>query len=543
MSLAASNSIRSAGRRARALPASAGCTPPGGFAGLSILNGLLRILTLGVYHFWGKTEVRQRIWSAVRIDGEPLEYRGTGGELFRGFLIVFFLILLPMGLASFASLAVPAGDHGRAIYNLAFWGVLFLLSGIGIHRARRYRLSRTRWRGIRGGLSGRSRGFAWTYLWTMLLVPLTLGWILPWRAVRLQKALFNETRFGDNAFTFTGVAGPLYKRFWLVWFSAFVLVIVRVGGDFRHHRFRHAGLRRERPDHARSSAAGKIAAIVAVVLGALLVFAMIRAWYSSRVLNYFAAHTKLQGTGFTLEANGAQPGVARRQQLSHSRLLAGLPVGDHRGALHALHRRPAFLRRRHRLEPDRSEPRRAAEARRRACGGFQCRRLLTARALRARTATAASPPRRPSRSASPAAASSCAATDAGDADRGPTTCCAAACRSATDATDVLLSLKPDGSETLFVADPSFSRLLLARAPALSRARQRWHGLKPGLAVLAAVVLIVSSMWLLDLHPAQAVARVHAAGGARSARRRRRRARWRRTARCARRRRARPRSTG
>src|ERR1700680_3803714 len=66
--------------------------PPGGFAGLSLLNGVLRILTLGVYHFWGKTEVRQRIWSAVRIDGEPLEYRGTGGELCRGFLIVFFVI-------------------------------------------------------------------------------------------------------------------------------------------------------------------------------------------------------------------------------------------------------------------------------------------------------------------------------------------------------------------------------------------------------------------------------------------------------------------
>ena len=83
--------------------------PPGGFAGLSLLNGVLRILTLGVYHFWGKTEVRQRIWSAVRIDGEPLEYRGTGGELFRGFLIVFFLILLPMGLAGFASsLFLPA---------------------------------------------------------------------------------------------------------------------------------------------------------------------------------------------------------------------------------------------------------------------------------------------------------------------------------------------------------------------------------------------------------------------------------------------------
>ena len=75
--------------------------PPAGFLGLSLLNGLLRILTLGVYHFWGKTEVRQRIWSAVRVDGEPLEYRGTGSELFRGFLIVFFFILLPLALITF----------------------------------------------------------------------------------------------------------------------------------------------------------------------------------------------------------------------------------------------------------------------------------------------------------------------------------------------------------------------------------------------------------------------------------------------------------
>src|SRR5581483_932374 len=186
--------------------------PPGGFVGLSLLNGVLRILTLGVYHFWGKTEVRQRIWSAVRVNGEPLEYRGTGGELFRGFLIVFFLILLPLGAASFASsLFLSPAMHG--IYNLGFWAVLLLLSGIGIHRARRYRLSRTRWRGIRGGLSGQSRGFAWTYLWTMLLVPFTLGWIVPWRTVRLQKALMAETRFGDKAFTFTASAGPLYKRF------------------------------------------------------------------------------------------------------------------------------------------------------------------------------------------------------------------------------------------------------------------------------------------------------------------------------------------
>jgi len=48
--------------------------------------------------------------------------------------------------------------------------------------------------------------------------------------------------------------------------------------------------------------AAKVAAIAAIVLGSLLIFAMIRAWYSAGVLNYFAAHTRLQGTGFALKA-------------------------------------------------------------------------------------------------------------------------------------------------------------------------------------------------------------------------------------------------
>jgi uncharacterized membrane protein YjgN (DUF898 family) len=279
--------------------------PPGGFAGLSILNGVLRILTLGVYHFWGKTEVRQRIWSAVRIDGEPLEYRGTGGELLRGFLVVFCLILLPVGLVSIAASLLGPVTH--AIYSGAFWALLVLLSGIGIHRARRYRLSRTRWRGIRGGLSGRSRAFAWTYLWTMLLIPLTLGWILPWRAVRLQKALFSETRFGDNAFMFTGVAGPLYRRFWLVWTSATVLLIAASGAIGAILAAGRARVAAGAPTPAPGPAAlhlspGQTAAIVAIGLVALLIFAMIRAWYSARMLNYFAAHTRLQGVGFTLRA-------------------------------------------------------------------------------------------------------------------------------------------------------------------------------------------------------------------------------------------------
>jgi predicted Zn-dependent protease len=75
-----------------------------------------------------------------------------------------------------------------------------------------------------------------------------------------------------------------------------------------------------------------------------------------------------------------------------------------------------------------------------------------------------------------------------------------------NAADVLLSLLPDGSQTLFVADPAFAGLLLARAPALSAARQRWRGLRPGMVAVGAVLAIAAGTWFLELDPAHAVAR-------------------------------------
>jgi len=273
--------------------------PPGSFVGLSLLNALLRVLTLGIYHFWGKTEVRQRIWSAVRIDGEPLEYRGTGSELFKGFIIIFLVVLVPFSLLSVLPTLLGATFARDSFVQFLIFMAGLVFVGLGMFRARRYRLSRTRWRGIRGGLSGNSGSFAWTYVWTTILIPFTLGWIVPWRAARLQSALFNETQFGDKWFTFTGQSGPLYARYWLVWVSAIVLYFAAFIGIFIVLAAGHdwpppPGMPMPPPS------GWQTAAMTAIILGAFLIFAMIRAWYSSRMFNYFASQTKYQGCGFSL---------------------------------------------------------------------------------------------------------------------------------------------------------------------------------------------------------------------------------------------------
>src|ERR1044072_3836965 len=53
-----------------------------------IKNLLLNIITLSIYRFWGKTNLRRYAWSHTTLQGQPFEYTGRGGELFVGFLIV-----------------------------------------------------------------------------------------------------------------------------------------------------------------------------------------------------------------------------------------------------------------------------------------------------------------------------------------------------------------------------------------------------------------------------------------------------------------------
>jgi uncharacterized membrane protein YjgN (DUF898 family) len=273
-------------------------TQPRGMIGLSFTNFLLKIVTLGIYGFWGKTEVRRRIWSSIRLNGEPLRYTGTGKELFFGFLIVFGVVVLPVMLSSLvAALAFGPNSIGMQIYQITLYAVFFLLLGVGIHRAQRYRLARTIWRGVRGGLDGSSWGYAITHFWTGLLVLVTLGWASPWRTTRLQGLIFNDMRFGDRHFRFDASAGPLYPRFAVLWIGGFVIFSLVIGvTTFGMMRAGIDAGAMDRPDPM------QIARILGIIYGAMFVgflfYGVLSAWYRAGMMNHFAAHTTFEGLGF-----------------------------------------------------------------------------------------------------------------------------------------------------------------------------------------------------------------------------------------------------
>lgn len=191
-----------------------------------LLNLVLTILTLGFFRFWAKTRVRRYLWNRMSFDGERLEYSGLGRELFFGFLFAAFVILMPFFLLMAGArlgLEIYAPDYVYLPDVVQPLVILYLLP-VAIYRARRYRLSRTLWRGIRGSQTGSPWVYAnWSFLFLLLNLP-TLGLAWPVFRTKLNGYLLNHTWFGDRQFKFSGGAKPLYKTYLPVWGLYAVLI-------------------------------------------------------------------------------------------------------------------------------------------------------------------------------------------------------------------------------------------------------------------------------------------------------------------------------
>ena len=205
----------------------------GGILPITLLNAVLNIITVTLWRFWGRTRVRRYLWSTTTVNGTPLEYTGSGFELF---IFVMLAIFLPIYAAMFAGQLLLPPDQFMIVFGLAYIPILLLFSwllGVAVWVARRYRLSRTRWRGIRLGQTGSANGYAWASIGYSILTSLTLGWYAPAAEMRLTRRLWNETFFGDRRFAVDhpdeGLAGPLYPSFAIAWIAGVIGYFIFIG--------------------------------------------------------------------------------------------------------------------------------------------------------------------------------------------------------------------------------------------------------------------------------------------------------------------------
>ncbi|HEY4142233.1 MAG TPA: DUF898 family protein [Pseudolabrys sp.] len=189
-------------------------------------GALLLMVTLGIYRFWLNTDVRRYLWANTEVAGEALEYTGTPLELLLGFLVAV-AILIPVYVGFFLA-ALDLGTVGQMSGVIAFVA-LGVLGQYAVFRARRYRLTRTIYRGLRFHQSGS----AWLYalrasLWWILTV-LTLGLAYPFQIASLERYKMRHTFYGDLAGRFEGSGLRLFLRGLPMWVAVIVPIALTIG--------------------------------------------------------------------------------------------------------------------------------------------------------------------------------------------------------------------------------------------------------------------------------------------------------------------------
>lgn len=199
---------------------------------LAFITGLLTIVTAGIYRFWAKTRLRKYIWSSISIDGDSFEYTGTGLEKLLGFLIAIVFLAAYLAviqlLLTFVGLGMVSEPGHELTFvvslYLSFFAVVpFLL--FAVYRSRRYKLARTRLRGIRFGMESAAWGFALRAIGHYILTFLTLGILLPRQTFYLEKFMTDRSYYGDARFEQGGRWQGLYSAMKHVFIGLGALVV------------------------------------------------------------------------------------------------------------------------------------------------------------------------------------------------------------------------------------------------------------------------------------------------------------------------------
>ncbi|WP_420861422.1 DUF898 family protein [Algirhabdus cladophorae] len=192
---------------------------------LSMITGLLTILTLGIYRFWAKSRIRRYIWSATAPNGDAMEYTGTGTEKLIGFLIALVFLAVYLGiiqvLLSFGGFAVwdtlgldpesTQAQIAQGVGGLVSFAALTPLILFAQYRGRRYMMSRTRWRGLRFGMDQGAVGYALRGVLYGALSVVSLGLLIPLMTFKLEKYMTDRTWYGDAQFEQEGSWTELYR--------------------------------------------------------------------------------------------------------------------------------------------------------------------------------------------------------------------------------------------------------------------------------------------------------------------------------------------
>ena len=222
---------------------------------LYLVNLLKTVFTLGIYHFWAKTKVRNYLWGKTSFAKDSFAYHGTGTELFKGFLIFGLILVAIVGLAAVGQVYTGISEDTLTTILSVIFAMVFPILMVG---AWRYRLSRTSWRGIRFSFRGKRMDAFGLYFKGYLLTLLTLGFYWAYFKTNRERFWRENSYFGDKKFEFTGEGKEIFAR------------------------------------------------SVGALLLSILTLGIYWFWFNAYLQRYFWSHTRITGGTFKFTATGGQ---------------------------------------------------------------------------------------------------------------------------------------------------------------------------------------------------------------------------------------------
>ena len=181
--------------------------------GIYLINIFLSLVTLGIYYFWGKVKIRNYLFSRMEFCQEQFVYHGTGKELLVGFLKALVLFFIPLYALNAAPALLETGMVFQAVATGLTYGILMVFVPLAMVGARRYRLSRTSWRGIRFSFRGEAWGFIKIFGLGSILSTITLGLYFPIFDAKRYDFMVSHSYFGSQKFSFDGRGKDLFWSF------------------------------------------------------------------------------------------------------------------------------------------------------------------------------------------------------------------------------------------------------------------------------------------------------------------------------------------
>ena len=196
------------------------------YFGIWIVNGLLTIITLGIYSAWAKVRRLQYFYRHAEVAGSSFDFHGSPKSIFIGRVLALIMLI-----------AYNYAVRVRSFATVVILVVIVVVMPWLLRNSFRFRLYNTSWRGtrfhFRGGVAQAYRIF----LLNGFLTVVTAYVMAPFMHQRLKAYQHDNSWFGRTQCSFHARVGQFFKVYLVLLapLAAFgaIVAISGVIGDFR----------------------------------------------------------------------------------------------------------------------------------------------------------------------------------------------------------------------------------------------------------------------------------------------------------------------